>query len=86
METDPEYMTNVLVRVGDGDRVNLTCKVLRMMARDAGSDVTGATNDRLRTGYIFRFGAGPTARGFMADVKALLRKPIRTSVTLQLLG
>lgn len=86
METDPEYMANVFVRVADGDHISLICDVLRMMARTAGDHEPGATNARLRSGYIFRFGAGPTARAFMGDVRALLRKPIRARVTLELRG
>ncbi|MOA58814.1 hypothetical protein D3C78_1832910 [compost metagenome] len=79
-------MSNVFVRLAGGERTALICDLLRAMSRASGDDACGATNRALQKGHVFHFGGGPLARGFMADVSALLRKSVRRRLTIELRG
>ena len=85
-ETDPEYMSNVFVQLAPGDRTALICDLLRTLSRASGDDARGVTNKALMSGHLLHFGGGPTARDFIADVKALLRKSVRSRLILELRG
>jgi hypothetical protein len=85
-ETDPEYTSNVFVRLARGDRTAPICDLLRTLSRASGDDARGATNKAIQKGHVFQFGAGPLARDLIAEVSALLRKSVRRRLTIELRG
>jgi hypothetical protein len=59
-ETDPEYMSNVFVRLAGGERTALICDLLRALSRASGDDARGATNNALRKGTSSISGVDPS--------------------------
>ncbi|WP_141340247.1 hypothetical protein [Bradyrhizobium sp. USDA 3458] len=86
-ETDPEYMSNVYVKVRGKERLNELCSVLRaLLYANNQSDGKTTTNKEFSRGVVIHFGNGPGARDFMKSIRHFLKKTVRQRLTVELQG
>jgi hypothetical protein len=86
-ETDPEYMTNVIVTVRGADSLNEICSMLRGLLYANGQSSGQTTKNReFRDGAVIAFGAAPMARKFIGSVEALFSKSVLLRITLEIKG
>jgi hypothetical protein len=86
-ETDPEYMSNVFVKVDGKERLNELCSILRgLLYANNQSDGRGTTNREFSSGVTIHFGVGPRARDFIKSVRYFLKKAVRERLTIELRG
>ncbi|TYL80840.1 hypothetical protein FXB40_47515 [Bradyrhizobium rifense] len=86
-ETDPEYMSNVFVKVDGKERLNELCSILRgLLYANRQSDGKIKKNQEFSRGVTIHFGNGPDARDFIKSIKHFLKKTVRKRLTVQLQG
>ncbi|MCP2216243.1 hypothetical protein [Bradyrhizobium elkanii] len=86
-ETDPEYMSNVYVKVRGKERLNELCSILRgLLYANNQSDGKATKNQEFSRGIIVHFGNGPGARDFIKSIRHFLKKKVRERLTVELRG
>ncbi len=87
VETDPEYMANVRLKVHTSERDSEICSALRGILYAIGNnDGTRTKNDEFRRGVVIGFGNGPMARDFIVVIEWLLSKRTQRVIDFELIG